>query len=102
SPHAHARIKRLDTAAAAAAPGVLAIFTGKDLAAESIGGLPCGWQIHSKDGSPMKEPAHPALVVDRVRHVGDQVALVVAETRAQARDASERIVVDYEPLPAVI
>jgi carbon-monoxide dehydrogenase large subunit len=101
SPHAHARIVGIDTAAAARAPGVVAIFTGKDLAAENVGGIPCGWQIHSKDGSPMVEPPHPALVIDRVRHVGDQVALVVAETRSQARDAAEQIVVDYEPLPAV-
>jgi carbon-monoxide dehydrogenase large subunit len=101
SPHAHAKINKIDTAAAAKAPGVVAIFTGKDLVADSIGGIPCGWQIHSKDGSAMKEPAHPALVIDRVRHVGDQVALIVAETKAAARDAAEQIVVDYEVLPAV-
>ncbi len=59
----HARIKSIDTAAAAKAPGVVAVFTGADMAAESIGGLPCGWQIHSKDGSPMKEPPHPVLAV---------------------------------------
>jgi carbon-monoxide dehydrogenase large subunit len=100
SPHAHARIRSIDTAAARAAPGVLAVFTGKDLAA--IGGLPCGWLIKSIDGSPMKEPKHPVLAEDKVRHVGDQVALVVAESVAQAKAAAALIEVDYEPLPAVV
>ena len=86
SPHANARIAGIDTSAAASAPGVVAVYTGKDMAADGVGGLPCGWQIHSKDGSPMIEPPHPPLVVDRVRHVGDQVAVVIAETpRAGAR-----------------
>ncbi len=102
SPHAHARIKSIDVTAAKAAPGVLAVFTGEDIAASKIGGLPCGWLIHSKDGSPMKEPPHPVLAVGKVRHVGDQVALVVAETQTQAKDAAELIVVDYEELPAVV
>src|SRR5439155_25009190 len=96
SPHAHARIKGIDTKAAASAPGVVAVYTGKDLAADNIGGLPCGWQIHSKDGSPMIEPPHPALAIDRVRHVGDQVAIVIAATKAEARDAAELIAVDYQ------
>jgi len=100
SPHAHAAIKAIDTTAARAMPGVLAIFTGADLAAENIGGIPCGWQIHNKDGSPMAEPMHPALAIGKVRHVGDQVAVVIAETRAQARDAAEAIIVDYDVLPA--
>jgi carbon-monoxide dehydrogenase large subunit len=99
SPHAHARIVRIDTAKAAAMPGVLAIYTSADLA--GIGGLPCGWQIHNKDGTPMAEPKHPVLAEGKVRHVGDPVAVVIAETRAQARDASEAIVVDYDVLPAV-
>src|ERR687887_2316593 len=85
SPHAHARIRSIDTAAAKAAQGVLGVFTGADLAAEKKGFLPTGWLIHNKDGSPMVEPPHPSLAVDRVRHVGDPVALVVAETREQAR-----------------
>ncbi len=102
SPYAHARIKSIDTAAAAKAPGVVRIFTGADLADAKVGGLPCGWLIHSKDGSPMKEPAHPVLAQGKVRHVGDQVALVVAETLTQAKDACELIEVDYEELPAVI
>ena len=102
SPHAHARIVSIDTAAAAKAPGVIRIFTGADLAAAKVGGLPCGWLIHGKDGSPMKEPPHPVLAQGKVRHVGDQVALVVADSVLQAKDAAELIVVDYEELPAVI
>ncbi len=101
SPHANARIVSLDTGTAAKAVGVAAIYTGKDMAADGIGGLPCGWQIHSKDGSPMHEPAHPVLVVDRVRHVGDQVAVVIADTLAHARDAAELIEIDYVAEPAV-
>ncbi|WP_368416675.1 xanthine dehydrogenase family protein molybdopterin-binding subunit [Falsiroseomonas sp.] len=100
SPHAHAAIRSIDTAQAKAMPGVLAIFTGADLAAANVGGIPCGWQIHNKDGSPMAEPMHPALAIGKVRHVGDQVAVVIAESRAQARDAAEAIVVDYDVLPA--
>ena len=102
SPHAHARIRSVNLDAAKKAPGVIQIFTGPDLAEAKVGGLPCGWLIHSKDGTPMKEPAHPVLAQGKVRHVGDQVALVVAETLLQARDAAELIEVDYEELPAVI
>ncbi|MFY9696426.1 MAG: xanthine dehydrogenase family protein molybdopterin-binding subunit [Xanthobacteraceae bacterium] len=101
SPHAHAKIKSIDTKAAAAAPGVVAVLTGTELAADKIGNLICGWMIHSKDGSPMKMSAHPALATGKANHVGDAVAVVVAETLAQARDASEKIKVDYEVLPAV-
>ena len=99
SPHAHAQIRSIDTAAARAAPGVLAVFTGKDLA--GIGGLPCGWLIKSTDGSPMKEPKHPVLAEGTVRYAGEQVALLVAETRAQAKAAAGLIEVDYEALPVV-
>ena len=102
SPHAHARIRKIDTSRALKAPGVVAIFTGADLAEAKVGGLPCGWLIHSKDGSPMKEPPHPALAQGKVRHVGDQVALIVAESLNQAKDAAELVDVDYEPLTAVI
>ena len=102
SPHAHAKIRSIDTAAAKKSPGVVDIITGADLADAKVGGLPCGWLIHSKDGSPMKEPAHPVLAQGKVRHVGDQVALVVAETLLQAKDAAELVVVDYEELPAVV
>src|SRR5499433_2142946 len=101
SPHANGRIAGIDSGAAASAPGVAAVYTGADLAADGVGGLPCGWQIHSKDGSPMREPPHPPLVTDRVRHVGDQVAVVIADTLAHARDAAERIKVDYTTEPAV-
>ena len=101
SPHAHAKIKSIDTKAAAAAPGVVAVLTGTELAADKIGNLICGWMIHSKDGSPMKMSAHPALAGGKANHVGDAVAVVIAETLAQARDASEKIKVDYEVLPAV-
>jgi len=100
SPHAHARIKRLDTAAAAKAPGVLGIFTGEHF--KQVGGLPCGWLINSLDGTPMKEPRHPVLADGKVRYVGDRVALIVAETREQAEAASQLIEVDYDELPAVV
>ena len=102
SPHAHADIKRLDIAAAKGSPGVLGVFTGDDLAADKIGGLICGWMIHSKDGSAMKAGGHPALAQGKVRYVGDHVAVVIAESLAEARDAAEKIVVDYGLLPAVI
>jgi len=100
SPHAHAKIRGIDTAKAKAAPGVLAVFTAADL--EGVNGLPCGWLITSVDGTPMKEPPHPVLAKGKVRYVGDQLALVVAETRDQAKDAAELIDVDYEVLPAVV
>jgi carbon-monoxide dehydrogenase large subunit len=97
----HARIVSIDTAAARACPGVIAVFTGADLQAEEIGGLPCGWQIHNKDGSPMAEPPHPVLAVGKVRHVGDPIAVVIADTRQHARDAAERLTIELEDLPAV-
>ncbi|GIL05197.1 MAG: carbon monoxide dehydrogenase [Betaproteobacteria bacterium] len=100
SPHAHAKIKSIDTSAAKKAPGVLGVFTGKDVA--SVGGLPCGWLITSIDGTPMKEPRHPIIAEQKVLHVGDQVALVVADTLAQAKAAAALIEVDYEILPAVV
>ena len=96
----HAKINGIDTAAAAKAPGVIAVFTGPDMAADSIGGLPCGWQIHNKDGSPMAEPPHPVMAVGKVRHVGDPVAVVIAETKQQAKDAAELVNIDYTDLPA--
>ncbi|WP_158814386.1 xanthine dehydrogenase family protein molybdopterin-binding subunit [Methylocapsa sp. S129] len=100
SPHAHATINKIDASAALKAPGVVAIFTGDDIAADKVGGLICGWMIHSKDGSPMKAGAHPALAQGKVRYVGDHVAVVIADTYAQAREAGEKIVVDYGVLPA--
>jgi aerobic carbon-monoxide dehydrogenase large subunit len=101
SPHARARIKKIDDHAAKSMPGVLAVLTGAELAADKIGGLICGWMIHSKDGSPMKMAPHPAIANGTANYVGDPVAVVVAETLAQAEDAAEKIEVDYEVLPAV-
>jgi len=102
SPHAHARIKGIDGAAAVAMPGVLAVLTGADLAGDKIGSLICGWMINSKDGSPMKMAPHPAIAQGKANFVGDAVVLVVAETLAQAMDAAEKVNVDYEVLPAVV
>jgi aerobic carbon-monoxide dehydrogenase large subunit len=99
---AHARLGKIDTAAALAVPGVVAVYTGADLAADKIGGLPCGWAVVSEDGSAMREPPHPALAQDRVRYVGDHVALVVAESKHAARDGAERVEVDYQELPVVV
>src|SRR5882757_5491072 len=101
SPHAHAKIKKIDTKAAASLPGVLAVLTGAELAADKIGNLICGWLIHSKDGSPMKMAPHPALATGKACHVGDAVAVVVAETLSQAKDAAEKVKCDFEVLPAV-
>ena len=102
SPHAHAKIKRVDAAAAAKSPGVVAVFTGADVAADKIGGLICGWTVADRHGKPHKAPPHPILAHDKVRYVGDHVAVVIAETLAQAKDAAEKIAVDYEVLPAVV
>src|SRR5690349_7112420 len=102
SPHAHAAIKRIDTTQAQQAPGVVAVFTGEDTANAKINGLPCGWLITDVNGQPMKEPAHPVLAQGKVRYVGDHVAVVIAETYFQARDAAELVEVDYETLPAVV
>jgi len=101
SPHAHARIKKVDVDAASKMPGVLAVLAGAELATDKIGNLICGWMIHSKDGSPMKMSAHPAIASGKACYVGDPVAVVVAETVAAARDAAEKVQVDYEVLPAV-
>lgn len=102
SPHAHAKINGIDKSAALAVPGVIAVFTGDDMQPELAGGLPCGWQIHNKDGSPMAEPMHPPLAVGKVRHVGDQVAVVIADSLDAARDGAEALEVDYEELPAAV
>jgi carbon-monoxide dehydrogenase large subunit len=102
SPHAHARIKAISSEAAKASPGVLAVYTGEDLAAAKVGGLPCGWLITDVNGQPMKEPPYPPLAQGKVRHVGERVAVVVAQTLEQARDAAERVNVEYDVLPAVV
>jgi carbon-monoxide dehydrogenase large subunit len=102
SPHAHARINSIDASAALSAPGVLAVLTGEDLARDGIGPIPCVSGVNNRDGSAAVLPPRPAIAHDRVRHVGDTVAMVVAETSAAARDAAELIAIDYEPLPAVV
>ncbi|MBV9583315.1 MAG: xanthine dehydrogenase family protein molybdopterin-binding subunit, partial [Alphaproteobacteria bacterium] len=102
SPHANARLRALDTKAAAALPGVLAVLTGEDLAQDGLGTIPCATGLTNRDGSPIVMPPRPALVRGRVRHVGDAVAMVIAETTAIARDAAEEIALEYDPLPAVV
>ncbi|MBT3399727.1 MAG: xanthine dehydrogenase family protein [Rhodospirillaceae bacterium] len=102
SPHAHATLNSVDISKAVKAEGVIAVFTGADMAADGVGSIPCGWQIHNKDGSPMMEPGPPPLAHEKVRYVGDQVAIVIAATRDAARDAAELIEVDYGVLPAVV
>jgi aerobic carbon-monoxide dehydrogenase large subunit len=101
SPHAHAKIRSINIAAAKTAPGVLAVFTSADIKAAGYGDLPVPGGLKRRDGSPMYRPRYPILAEDRVRWVGDSVAFVVAETVAQALDAAEMISVDYEELPAV-
>jgi len=101
SPHAHARIKSIDTSAAEKMPGVIGILNGAQLTEDAIGNIICGWMIHSKDGSPMNMGVWRPLAQDTVRYVGDAVAIVVADTKAQARDAAEAVVVEYETLPVV-
>jgi carbon-monoxide dehydrogenase large subunit len=102
SPHAHAKLNAIDASPARSAPGVVAVFTGEDLAAAKVGGLPCGWLITDVNGQPMKEPPHPPLAQGKVLYVGEAVAVVIAETLNQAKDAAELIEVDYETLPAVV
>jgi carbon-monoxide dehydrogenase large subunit len=101
SPHAHARIRSIDTGAASRAPGVVAVLAGTDYANDGIAMPKAAMPRKKRDGSPMFAPQRPALVVDRARYVGDPVAMVVAETLAQAKDAAELVVVDYDPLPSV-
>jgi carbon-monoxide dehydrogenase large subunit len=102
SPHAHARIRSIDTAKAKAAPGVLGVFTSADYKAAGFGDLPVPGGLKRRNDVPGYRPLYPALVEDRVRMIGDYVAFVVAETYFQAVDASELIEVDYEPLPAIV
>jgi carbon-monoxide dehydrogenase large subunit len=101
SPHAHAEIVAIEKAEALASLGVAAIFTAHDIAADKLGGVPCAWGIAGKDGRPMKEPPHPLLAQGKVRHVGDPVAMVIAESVEAARNAAERIGVEYRILTAV-
>jgi carbon-monoxide dehydrogenase large subunit len=97
---AHGTINLVDTSAASAMPGVVQIFTGTDF--EAVGGIPCGWEVTDKHGQPMQEPKHPVLAYGKVRHVGEPIAAVVADSLEQARDAAEAIEVDISELPAVI
>ncbi|MDH4441773.1 MAG: xanthine dehydrogenase family protein molybdopterin-binding subunit [Rhizobium sp.] len=101
SPYAHAKIKSIDVSAAKAMPGVIDVLDGKQLLADGIGNLICGWMVHSKDGTPMKMGAWRPLAHETVRYVGDAVAIVVADSFGEARDASEAVMVEYEELPVV-
>lgn len=101
SPHAHAKVKKIDSSAALKMPGVVAVLTGQQIVDDKVGNLICGWAITSKDGSPMKMGAWPAMAPETVRFVGQAVAVVIADSKNLARDAAEAVVVDYEELPAV-
>ncbi len=101
STHAHASIKGINTSEAEKMDGVVAIFTGKDIEAAGVGGVPCGWQVNFKNGDTMKEPPHPLLAIDTVRYVGDAVAVVIAESKAIATDAAEKVRVEYDSHNAV-
>jgi aerobic carbon-monoxide dehydrogenase large subunit len=101
SPHAHARIRGIETATAAAAQGVLAVLTGEDVAADRLGTIPTALQRKRPDGSAMFAPPHPGLARGRVRYVGDPVVMVVAESLSRAKDAAELVEIGYEPLPSV-
>jgi len=102
SPHAHAKIRSIDVSEAQAMPGVIGVLGGKQLLDDGIGNIICGWMIHSKDGSPMKMGAWRPLAVDTVRYVGDAVAIVVADSVEEARDAAEKVAIDYDVLDAVV
>ena len=102
SPHARARIQGIDASGALATPGVVAVFTGADLAADGIGDLPCGWLVKSRDGSDMIQPPHPPVAVERVNYVGEPYGIVIAETLQAARDGAEAVSTDFEELPAVV
>ena len=102
SPHPRAKIVGLDSSAAEATEGVVAVFAGADLQADGIGDLPCGWMVKSKDGSDMVQPPHPPLAVERVNYVGEPYAVVIGETLAAAKNGVEALAVDFEELPAVV
>ena len=102
SPHARAKIQSIDTSAAQDSPGVIAVFTGSDLAADEIGDLPCGWLVKSKDGSDMIAPAHPPIATERVNYVGEPYALVIGETLECAKNGAESLQVDFDPLTPVV
>ena len=99
SPLPHAKINGIDTSAAASAPGVVAVYTGKDMENDGVGSLPCGWVVTDRNGEPHKAPPHFPLARDKVRYVGDHVAVVIANSYVAAKDAAELIEVDYQELP---
>src|SRR5438046_7171792 len=101
SPHAHAKVKSIDAEAAMKMPGVVAVLTGRQIVDDKVGNLICGWAITSKDGTPMKMGAWPAMAPETVRFVGQAVAVGIAGTKNQARDAADAVVVDYAERPAV-
>ena len=102
SPHAHADVVSIDVEEALSAPGVIAVLTGADVTADGLGGLPCGWMIHSKDGSEMKQPHHPVLADKRVHYLGEPVAMVIADTALEAKNAAELVVIDWAEKQAVV
>lgn len=102
SPVAHAKVASISIAAAQNNPGVIAVLTGADVTADGLGSLPCGWMIHSKDGSEMKQPPHPVIADATVNYLGEPVAIVVAESHFAAKNAAELVEVDYDELPAVV
>src|ERR1700712_1636669 len=101
SPHGHAKVKSIDSSAAMEMPGVVGVLTGQQIVDDKVGNLIWGWAVSSQDGSPMKMGAWPAMAPEIVRFVGQAVAVVIAETKNQAKDAAEAVVVIYEELPAV-
>ena len=102
SPHAHAVVRNIEASPARAAPGVVAVFTGADMAGDKVGPMRALWAIRSSDGSAMAEPPRWALARERVRHIGEPIAAVIAQTREQAHDAAELVEIDYQSLPAVV
>jgi aerobic carbon-monoxide dehydrogenase large subunit len=101
SPYAHAKILSIDASEALEMDGVVAVYTGKDIADSGVNGIPTGWQVDFKNGDTMKEPPHPMLVADKARYMGDGVAIVIAESRDIAVDAADVVIIDYEELDAV-
>src|ERR1700730_984957 len=99
SPHAHAKVKGIDSSEAMKMPGVVAVLTGQQIVDDKVGNLICGWAITSKDGTPMKMGAWPAMAPETVRFVGQAAAVVIAETKNQAKDAAEAVVINYEEPP---
>ena len=102
SPHAYADVVSIEVEEALSAPGVIAVLTGADVTADGLGGLPCGWMIHSKDGSEMKQPHHPVLADKRVHYLGEPVAMVIADTALEAKNAAELVVIDWAEKQAVV